>query len=341
MKIFKKILKWIGLTVVTLLMLIISAGLSVRITAPSYQTPGKLIDIGGFKLHINSSGKKSTKPTLVVEGGSGVAEQYFHWLSEGLKDSIRVVRYDRAGIGYSDACSTPRDPETIARELHTLLEKAGETPPYIMAGHSIGGPYIRVFTQLYPDEVAALVFMDATHPERVERLNLPAESSSTMEIMVFSYNALGFLADLGIVGLYERIWGRIIPGEGLPEEINNRASAFTLDGKLARTAAKELRYYHKSLKRSGKANDFGSRPIRAFNGGKPMSKKAEEHYRKRGIDLKKRMAQERQMQMEFTELSTDGKHFYLDGDHNSMYTKKENAAIICQEIIKLLKILIE
>lgn len=43
----------------------------------------------------------------IIEAGSGMATEYYHWLSEGLKDSVRVGRYDRAGIGYSEARDTP------------------------------------------------------------------------------------------------------------------------------------------------------------------------------------------------------------------------------------------
>ncbi|MEM9723379.1 MAG: alpha/beta hydrolase, partial [Bacteroidota bacterium] len=295
---------------------------------------------GSFKLHINSYGeKRNKKPTLVIEGGSGVPEEYFHWLSEGLKGHMRVVRYDRAGIGYSDECSTPRDPETVAHELHTLLEKAGEAPPYIMAGHSMGGPYIRVFTQLYPDEVDALVFMDCTHPERVERLDLPTQSSRTLKLMVKSYYALGVLADMGILGLYESIWGRILPGEGLPKDVNDRISAFTYDGKLARTAAMELAHYHTNLHRAGETTDFGSRPIRVFVGGKPMGEKGKEFWRKKGKDPEQVGEINLQMHKEFAELSSDGEVFILNADHNSIYTKKENADVICREIQRLLEVL--
>ena len=342
MKIILKVLSWISLSIGSLLGLLIVAavlaGLSYRLFGPSPHDPmGELVDVGGFRLHINCFGEKSPEPTLVIEGGSGVPEESFHWLSEGLKDHMRVVRYDRAGIGYSDACRTPRDPETVARELHTLLEKAGETPPYIMAGHSIGGPYIRVFTQLYPEEVEALVFMDCTHPERVERLDLPTESSLTIQLMITSYKALGVLADLGVLGLFERIWGRILPGEGLPQDVNDRITGFTLDGKLARTAAKELKYYHQSLKRAGEANDFGSRPIRVFVGGKPMSEKGKEFYRKKGMDPEEGGRINFQMQKEFAELSTDGEVFVLNADHNSIYTNKKHADVICEEILKLLE----
>lgn len=337
MKVFLKVLKWIGLTFGSLLVLIILSGLIFRLFAPKpYSPKGELVDVGGFQLHINSYGEKSSKPTLVIEGGSAVPEEYFHWLSEGLKDSMRVVRYDRAGIGYSDPCRSPRDPETVARELHTLLEKAGEEPPYIMAGHSMGGPYISVFTQLYPDEVEALVYMDCTHPERVERLNLPSESSFTLKLMVGSYYALGVLADLGVLGLYERIWGRILPGEGLPQDVNDRITTFTLDGKLARTVAQEMKYYHHNLKRAGEANDLGDRPVRVFVGAKPMSEGARQHYIKKGIDPDQRAADNLQMHQEYAELSTDGELFLIDGDHNSIYTKKENADVICKEILQLL-----
>ncbi len=340
MKKFLNVLKWIGISIASFLILIILAGLAFRLFGPKQHEPmGELVDVGGFNLHINSSGEKNHKPTLVIEGGSGVAETYFHWLSEGLKDSMRVVRYDRAGIGYSDACKTARDPETVARELHTLLEKAGEAPPYIMAGHSMGGPYIRVFTQLYPDEVEALVFIDCTHPERVERLDLPKENSTTIKLMIGTYNALGVLADLGILGLYEHIWGRILPGEGLPEEVDNRITDFTLDGKLARTAAKEMRYYHRNLKRAGKANDFGSRPIRVFVGGKPMGEKGKEFYRKKGMDPEEGGRINLQMQQEFAELSSDGEVFILNADHNSIYTQKEHADMINNEVIRLLEVL--
>ena len=340
MKFLSSILKWIGLSIASCLILTILAGLCFKVLGPQpYEPIGKLVDVGGFNLHINSFGKKSNQPTLVIEGGSGVPEAYFHWLSEGLKDHMRVVRYDRAGIGYSDECSTPRDPETIALELHTLLEKAGEAPPYIMAGHSIGGSYIRVFTQLYPDEVEALVFIDCTHPERVERLSLATQHSLIVKSMIASYYALGVLADMGILGLYERIWGRILPGEGLPKEVNDRISAFTLDGKLARTAAKELSNFHTTLKRAGETTDFGSRPIRVFVGGKPMSEKGKEFWRKKGKDPEEVGQINLRMHEEFAELSSDGELFILKADHNSIYTKKEHADVINREILGLLGVL--
>ena len=334
MKYIWRILKWIGLSIGILLTAIILAGLAFRLFGPKPQPPqGELIDVGGFKLHINTSGVKSNTPTLVIEAGAGGPTEFYHWLSEGVKDSMRVVRYDRAGLGYSDASNTPRSPETIARELHMLLEKAGESPPYILAGHSMGGPYIRVFTQLYPEEVVGLFFLDSTHPERVEHYDLPLASSSTFKFIVWASHAAAVLGDLGVVGLYDRLFGPILPDQGLPAEMNQRVSGFLLAGKSLRANAKEMETYHSSLKRAGKANEFGSIPIRVFTAIE-MNKEA---YRARGIDPDQRLAKNIALQKEYTQLSTDGKQFLIDGNHQSIFTRKENADIICQEVLQLLE----
>ncbi|MGB3467538.1 MAG: alpha/beta hydrolase, partial [Cyclobacteriaceae bacterium] len=136
-KLIRKIFKVTFLSIGILLLILIAAGLVFRLAGPEPHEPlGRLIDVDGVKFHIHVEGEKDNKPTVVIEGGSGLSTEYYYWLSKGLKDSIRVVRYDRAGVGYSESGNTPRDAETIARELHKLLEHAGESPPYILTGHS-------------------------------------------------------------------------------------------------------------------------------------------------------------------------------------------------------------
>jgi pimeloyl-ACP methyl ester carboxylesterase len=73
------------------------------------------------------------------------------------------VIYDRAGTGWSDAIRLPRSAAEAAEELHALLEVAGVPAPYILVGHSLGGAYIRRFAQLYPRDVAGLLFLDPAH----------------------------------------------------------------------------------------------------------------------------------------------------------------------------------
>ncbi len=340
LRVILKVLKWIGLSIASLLLLIISVGLCFRLFSAKPQPPGKLVDMGEFKLHINSTGEKNEKPTLVIEGGGGMASEYYHWLSEGLKDSMRVVRYDRAGIGYSDASNTTRDPETIAHELHTLLKKAGELPPYIVVGHSLGGPYIRVFTELYPNEVVGMFLLDTTHPDRVARIpSIPKKSSLKSKSMVWMYDFQGVLGDLGILMLYDKLTGPILNREmeGLPDEINNRTKDFLNFGKYLRTMGKEIEQYHTTLERAGKKNDFGSLPIRVFTDTiGDIPDEIHKEYLERGIDLKKTAIESMKMQEELTDLSTNSKLTLIKGNHTSIFTKKENADIICKEVIQLL-----
>jgi pimeloyl-ACP methyl ester carboxylesterase len=113
-------------------------------------------------MHLSCVGQGS--PTVVFE--SGLANMSADWgnVQPTVAATTRACAYDRAGIAWSDASPGPRDPRQIATELHTLLGNAGEAGPYVLAGQSFGGLYVRVFADRYPDEVAAMVLVDASHP---------------------------------------------------------------------------------------------------------------------------------------------------------------------------------
>lgn len=325
MKIFLSVLKWIGISIASLLVLIILAGLSFRILGPdAHQPPGQLVEVGDNTLHIHSSGEKSQAPTVVIEGGGGLPSEFYHWLDAGLHDSLRVVRYDRAGLGHSAECMTPRDPETIAGELHQLLTKAGESPPYIMMGHSLGGPYIRVFAELFPDEVDGLFFLDATHPDHVERHNAPKKSSFIYKAYMVSIGAEAVLADLGILSLFDLLFGTPYFGEGLPDENNSRIKDFLKDGKSFRTFQQEMEQYYSILSRSAEADDFGTMPIRVFTASSIYARTRPE-------------TESEKQYLEYADLSTNGEHIQIKGNHVTIFSKRENAQIICEEVLQVVR----
>lgn len=324
MKRVRKIFSWFLKSILSLLALIIVAGLTLRLLAPASEPTGKLIDVGGFNLHIVASGERNLKPTVVIENGAGSPLDFHYWIDKGLKDSLRVIRYDRAGMGHSDELTTPRDPETIAKELHTLLQNSGESPPYIMVGHSLGGPYIRVFSQMYPDEIAAMVFLDATHHEKVERFGAPKKSSFKYKIFSSLVNVQVLAADLGLYLLYEKVFGNPYAGEGLPDEINDKTITYLTNGKSFRAYREEMRNFHATLKHSGEASDFGDLPIRSFVAVKEQS---ESHQLATSINTKG--------YLDFEDLSKNGKRIEIVGTHTSIFTLQENAQIICDEILSL------
>ena len=134
--------------------------------------PGKLVDVGGWRLHLNCAGNnKRTGLTVVFEAGSG--DFSFDWslVQPGVARFTRACSYDRAGHAWSDLGPKPRTMKQIAYELHTLLVKAGIKGPYVLVGQSFGGLLIRTFATQYPAEVAGMVLVDSTHENTQISLN--------------------------------------------------------------------------------------------------------------------------------------------------------------------------
>lgn len=121
--------------------------------------PGKLVDLGGNRLHINCTG--SGAPTVVIENGLG--DFSFDWIlvQSQVSAFARICTYDRSGYAWSDPGPLPRTFAQINLELYDALAKLGERGPYILVGHSYGGPVVRNFALTYPTEVAGIVFVDA------------------------------------------------------------------------------------------------------------------------------------------------------------------------------------
>ena len=84
----------------------------------------------------------------------------------------RVCSYDRANAvaGASDPAPTPRTAAEAVADLHALLAAADVPGPYVLVGHSLGGLFVRLYAATYPDEVAGLVLVDASHEEQNARL---------------------------------------------------------------------------------------------------------------------------------------------------------------------------
>jgi Serine aminopeptidase, S33 len=129
--------------------------------------PGQLVDVGGHKLHIDCTGTGS--PTVVLEPGMGeISPMMAAWIAPDVATTTRVCVYDRAGRGWSESADGPQDGTEVATDLHTLLANAGETGPYVLAGHSAGGIYTLNFAHLFPRDVAGVVLLDSMHPDQYE-----------------------------------------------------------------------------------------------------------------------------------------------------------------------------
>ncbi len=142
--------------------------IAALITSAQNSPPGKLVDVGGYKLHINSKGAGDR--TIVIEAGTG--SWSLHWMEfqTELAKHFRVVTYDRAGYGWSEPSPYARTARNIIEELYTGLEKAGVEGPFVLLGHSYGGMIAKAFVKKYPKEVEAVILADAASEYQFEKL---------------------------------------------------------------------------------------------------------------------------------------------------------------------------
>ena len=139
-----------------------SAWLARYQVAPLYDARGQRFDIGGRALYLDCRGQG--QPTVVLEAGSGADSATWSAVAGPVSATTRTCAYDRAGRGRSDST----DRHTLAdagAELRALLEAAGERPPFVIVGHSLGGAYARVFASDHRDEVAGIVMVDTFDPD--------------------------------------------------------------------------------------------------------------------------------------------------------------------------------
>jgi uncharacterized RDD family membrane protein YckC/pimeloyl-ACP methyl ester carboxylesterase len=122
--------------------------------------PGRLVDIGGRKLRLYCTGAGS--PTVILEAGASSFAVDWGLVQPEVARTNRVRSYDRAGMGWSEA-GEPERADRVVRDLHALLQSAGERPPYVLVGASRGGIYTRIYQRRYPVDVVALVQVDPSH----------------------------------------------------------------------------------------------------------------------------------------------------------------------------------
>jgi pimeloyl-ACP methyl ester carboxylesterase len=154
-----------------------------------------LVDVGGGRhLYLECRGRGS--PSVILEAGYRASGRY--WTDDllqpqtprtmvlpGVASFTHVCTYDRPGtvaipdreepqVSRSDPTIQPRTAPDAVADLHALLQAASVPGPYVLAAHSLGGLFVRLYAATYPDEVVGLVLVDA-YSERLETLMTPEQ----------------------------------------------------------------------------------------------------------------------------------------------------------------------
>jgi pimeloyl-ACP methyl ester carboxylesterase len=134
-----------------------------------YPPPGRMVDLGGRSLHMIDMGAGDPAVVIVQALGADTLD-FLGFYRELAASGVRVIVYDRAGLGWSDAPPIGRPTvDGMARELHDLLAAAAIPRPCVLAGHSFGGIIARRHAARYPADVAGLVLIDSSHEDQVRR----------------------------------------------------------------------------------------------------------------------------------------------------------------------------
>ena len=129
--------------------------------APVLLLPTKITDIAGEK--IEYAGLRVAKPraTLIFENGLMLDLKTWQGVAQGLNNCCNLLFYNRPGVGRSESEQDQLSPELSAARLQQLIQQQKLSPPYVLIGHSLGGQYAQVFTKTYPQQVDALLLVDA------------------------------------------------------------------------------------------------------------------------------------------------------------------------------------
>src|SRR5262249_14325496 len=167
----------------------------------------KLAGIGGRSLYRQCQG--SGRPVVVLQAGAGGSSSAWEKIQRAVAPTTTICAYDRAGRGRSDDAPQPQDGKAIALDLHDLLMNAGIAGPYVIVGHSSGGPYLRVYAGTYPTDVAGMVLID---PQPATAFTALPDYPSIYEYLKLSGGLAPSLARIGLLG---PIFG-VAPGEATP-----------------------------------------------------------------------------------------------------------------------------
>lgn len=323
-------LKKIALGLLALLALVLVIGavweqIARRTATSQFPPPGKLVDIGGRKIQLDCRGSGSPTVVLIhgLDGGGALSWSAVH---DSIARTTRTCAYSRAGIMWSDP--TPAfTPTGIVEDLHAALAAGGERAPFVLVGHSLGGPINLLFTKHYGDEVAGLVMVDATHPEQFIRFKQIGISTENIAV-----RALKIAAALSWTGVVRVLTG---PGKPMPNQPMDAARAQSAWApRSIGGAITEMNALHDILAEAATARNLSDRPLVVLTSMKPMS--AGER-RTAGITEEQAQSQKEmwlEMHQEETGWSTAGRQVVLpDASHYIQFDRPDVVIAAVAEVV--------
>ncbi|WP_454801848.1 alpha/beta hydrolase [Mucilaginibacter phyllosphaerae] len=259
-----KALRYILIALLSILLMVMIGGLAYeqisKIQAHrKYAQNETFVDVGGYKLHYKYT--DGAAPTVVFEAGLDLGgDLCWYKVQPQVAKFASTFTYDRAGIFMSQSGGKPKNGYEMAKDLHTLLQKTGHKAPYILVGHSMAGIILRSFVKHYPNEVAGVVFVDASHPMQIKRFSkYPQLSISGPPLWL-----VRLMSDFGIARIF---YHEDYPGTKPTDSVNIINRAYLSEA--APAMIQELEAFSPMADSAANMPKFGHIPLIVLTGTSP------------------------------------------------------------------------
>jgi pimeloyl-ACP methyl ester carboxylesterase len=334
--------RWIGRVLLGLLALVAAVAIlglcyqAIGSGADARRFPqqGKSVSLGpafnNLSLNIDCRGQGG--PTVILDSGLGVPAVGWNPVETEVAKFTRVCSYDRAGYGWSDGTSLPRTSSEIVKELHALLEAAGEKGPYILVGHSFGGYNVRVYNGQYSADVAGMVLVDASHEDQNHRMSAPIQAFMKKSLQDMKRQELlaPLLIHFGVVRFTERNQGE---SPGVSKEFGQEMLFLQRQTKFIEAAAAELGAFEESANEVRGAGNLGDKPLIVLTAGKSAdASQLPTGFPKKDFDDFHEIWVN-DLQVKESQLSTRGKRIMVpDSDHMIPFERPDTIVAAIREV---------
>ena len=286
----------------------------MAVTKQQLQPPGEFFDVGGRRLHAVITGEERGRRPVVLEAGLTAMSSCWAWVQEELSKTTKVLAYDRAGLGWSDPTPEQKDARSIAKDLRRLLDAAKFSRPFVFVGHSMGGIFGRAYASMYPNEVAGMALIDASHPEQIER---SPNIKKALRRFFWFLKATPYMASCGVMKVCGD-FGMSAQAKGLPDVYSLVAKNFYSSPRHMRETVREAEQWFTSAGQV-KEERLGDLPL--------VTVTAPEKCMHGWMDLQK----------ELSEISTTGRHVVVTGaSHITILTDRQHAMRVASEVAALI-----
>jgi pimeloyl-ACP methyl ester carboxylesterase len=286
----------------------------------TFTSPGELIDVGGYGLHLFCQGEG--RPTVILESGLSATVAIWTRIQMRLANTTQVCAYDRAGIGWSESSSSEPDANFVVQQLHTLLHKANLQGPFVVVGHSMGGLFARAYTATFPKQVAGLVLLDTVHPNQGQDLSEETQAQQQRFMQLLEWTPT--LARLGVLRVAS--WFNKI-AEELPNHAQAAHQALLITPKHLQATLGEANQWEKITAQVRQQQDLGDIPLLVMSAGTD-----EFGFGVQGSE------QWQVLQQDLTKLSANSRYVVIpQATHHSLLTHPKHAAMTVAAITRLLK----